>query len=380
MKRTSWSAGAVTAVIVAALVASGGVAPATADTTYPSWGDVQAAKANAATAQAEVDKINALLVQLQNASTAASVLAVKRAGEYGLAELNLKAATLKADDLKTRADAATAQASALRTQSGQFAEQLSRAGGSAMSLQLFLHGDNAKTTTTLLYRLGVVAKLGDQSSSLFAAANAQMNVAASLSNQATAAQKIRNQLDAQAKTALEVAKAAQIAAQALLVSQQQTATTMYAQLALLQNTEASVEQKYAEGVAKAAADAAAAAAAGNNGGGGGWISAPGDVVVDPAAAQAYAFGQLGNYGWGSDQIGCLRSLWNQESGWRANAVNPSSDAYGIPQALPPQKMGASGPDWLTNANTQINWGLAYIRSSYGSPCGAWAHEVSHNWY
>ena len=102
--------------------------------------------------------------------------------------------------------------------------------------------------------------------------------------------------------------------------------------------------------------------------------------VNPAAARAYAASRLGSYGWGGDQMSCLVRLWNQESGWRANAVNPSSDAYGIAQALPPGKMSSAGPDWLTNADTQINWGLGYIKGRYGSPCGAWAHEVSNNWY
>lgn len=51
-----------------------------------------------------------------------------------------------------------------------------------------------------------------------------------------------------------------------------------------------------------------------------------------------------------------------------------------PQALPGSKMAAAGPDWATNAATQIRWGLGYIQASYGSPCGAWAHETSSGWY
>ena len=71
-----------------------------------------------------------------------------------------------------------------------------------------------------------------------------------------------------------------------------------------------------------------------------------------------------------------------ESGWRANAYNPSSGAYDIPQAWPAAKMQSAGPDWMTNANTQIEWGLGYIKGRYGSPCAAWAFEMSHtpHWY
>jgi hypothetical protein len=89
---------------------------------------------------------------------------------------------------------------------------------------------------------------------------------------------------------------------------------------------------------------------------------------------------LGDFGWSGSQFGCLVSLWNRESHWQINAANPSSGAYGIPQALPGSKMASAGPDWRTNAETQIKWGLGYIQDRYGSPCGAWGHSLAHGWY
>jgi hypothetical protein len=89
---------------------------------------------------------------------------------------------------------------------------------------------------------------------------------------------------------------------------------------------------------------------------------------------------LSQRGWGSGQFGCLDSLWQRESGWNAHAQNPSSGAYGIPQALPGSKMASAGSDWRTNPVTQIRWGLQYIQASYGSPCAAWGHSQSHGWY
>lgn len=87
------------------------------------------------------------------------------------------------------------------------------------------------------------------------------------------------------------------------------------------------------------------------------------------------------YGWSSSiEFSCLDRLWMQESGWRWDAENPSSGAYGIPQSLPASKLAAAGSDWKTNPVTQIRWGLAYIKGRYGSPCGAWDHEIAHNWY
>ncbi|TFC38792.1 lytic transglycosylase domain-containing protein [Cryobacterium sp. TMT2-14] len=86
------------------------------------------------------------------------------------------------------------------------------------------------------------------------------------------------------------------------------------------------------------------------------------------------------YGWGADQLGCLVSLWNKESGWNVNAYNASSGATGIPQALPGSKMASAGADWATNPATQISWGLNYIAERYGDPCGAWYKSVASGWY
>jgi hypothetical protein len=96
--------------------------------------------------------------------------------------------------------------------------------------------------------------------------------------------------------------------------------------------------------------------------------------------QKIAEGMLSSYGWSSSEFGCLVSLWNVESGWNVYATNPSSGAYGIPQALPGVKMASAGADWRSDAATQIRWGLGYIKSLYGSPCGAWSHEQAAGWY
>ncbi len=85
-------------------------------------------------------------------------------------------------------------------------------------------------------------------------------------------------------------------------------------------------------------------------------------------------------GWNDAQFSCLDSLWTKESGWDYTADNPSSSAYGIPQALPGSKMSSVGADWETNPVTQITWGLNYIESRYGNPCSAWSHSKASNWY
>ena len=93
-----------------------------------------------------------------------------------------------------------------------------------------------------------------------------------------------------------------------------------------------------------------------------------------------AMNLLPDHGWSEGQFSCLESLWNKESRWRVDADNPTSSAYGIPQALPGNRMSAYGSDWRTNPITQIKWGLDYIQDRYGSPCEAWAHSQAKNWY
>ncbi|MDN4615043.1 lytic transglycosylase domain-containing protein [Leifsonia sp. F6_8S_P_1B] len=114
--------------------------------------------------------------------------------------------------------------------------------------------------------------------------------------------------------------------------------------------------------------------------GGSVAAAPPAGTPDPGSAKAIAYEMLQARGMGDDEYSCLVSLWNRESGWNVYASNSSSGAYGIPQALPGSKMASAGPDWQSNAATQITWGLGYITGRYGTPCGAWSHSESSGWY
>jgi len=87
-----------------------------------------------------------------------------------------------------------------------------------------------------------------------------------------------------------------------------------------------------------------------------------------------------DHGWSGSQFRCYDKIIRGESGWKVHAKNPSSGAYGIPQALPGKKMASAGSDWRNNPATQITWGLGYVKSRYGTPCSAWSFKRSHGWY
>ena len=104
------------------------------------------------------------------------------------------------------------------------------------------------------------------------------------------------------------------------------------------------------------------------------------VDVDPGSNRALGYHLMVQFGFAPTQWRYLDALWTRESGWDHLAENPSSGAYGIPQSLPGTKMAVVGPDWRTNPDTQIRWGLAYIAARYGNPQGAWAHSERVGWY
>lgn len=87
---------------------------------------------------------------------------------------------------------------------------------------------------------------------------------------------------------------------------------------------------------------------------------------------------LPSFGFDSSQFSCLDSLYVSESDWRIDADNPSSSAYGIPQAL--TQLHELPADYMTSAESQIRWGLGYIQSTYGTPCSAWEFKAGNGWY
>lgn len=381
------------AVVVGALVAPVVTAVPANATEYPSWQDVERAKGNEASKKAEVSRVQAALEAAQAAAATKSQAALDASEKADRAEADLASATQAATSLQAQADQAAKTADRAQQRAGQLAANLYRDGSSN---EMTTRIATAKNPDQLLYQLGALDQLSSTWAGVMDDASVAAKTASSLHDQATRAEDERADLADAAETKASAAKSAEAVAKAAVADTQEHSDELYAQLASLKNTTASTEERYQLGVQvaaqkaeqlrkrQAAADAAAAntAAPATSGGSGSSYPSTSGVVVDPAAAQAYARSAIGSYGWGSDQFSCLVSLWTQESGWRANALNASSGAYGIPQSLPANKMAVAGADWRTNAATQINWGLAYIHDAYGSPCGAWNHEMSVNphWY
>jgi hypothetical protein len=110
------------------------------------------------------------------------------------------------------------------------------------------------------------------------------------------------------------------------------------------------------------------------------------AVSVPSSCRRYSGNQrtacalLPKYGFSTGEMAALVPMWTHESHWNHRAQNPSSGAYGIPQALPGNKMASVAADWRTNPATQIRWGLGYIKERYGSPTQAWGFWQANGWY
>jgi hypothetical protein len=393
--------GASSALVLAMLVAPSAASAAG----YPTWAQVEAAKGNSAATQAQVDLIDASLDSLEKAASDRSDEAVLADQANATAQADLAAASRRADELAADAERARATADTAKQEAGQLAGSLFRTGGTqTMGTDLFTSPDPGAA----LYQLGSLTQLGDRWQTVLADATTASNTVSSLSEQATTAADRRDALARDAQAVADQATAAQATADTEVADVTQRSADLYAQLAALKDSTAELEQQYRSGVAAqqafaaqqaaAKAQAASKAPAGSSGGGGtssgggassggsapgtggggagGGTAPPVGAVNDPGGAKAYAATKVG----GGAEYTCLVQLWNKESGWRTNASNPSSGAYGIPQSLPGNKMASFGLDWQTNYRTQVNWGIAYIQSSYGTMCAAWAHSVANNWY
>jgi cell wall-associated NlpC family hydrolase len=239
--------GAVSVLVVAALaITLSATVSASAHPKFPSWGEVQKAKRNVATKNAEVAKITRIVSSLQNQAAAAGKTALIRGEQYLQAKNSLAAATATAQKLQSQADAARQRSLVSSREAGQLAAQVARQGGGDITIGLLFSGHDA---SDLLDVLGTADRLSASTAAVFARAEQDRNTASALSSQAAVAQKARAGKAATASTALASANRASAAAQAKVTATAREQSTLSAQLASLTGVSKSVEKRYLAGVA-----------------------------------------------------------------------------------------------------------------------------------
>jgi peptidoglycan DL-endopeptidase CwlO len=249
VSRRSRPFGALVFVVAVSIGLTVATPPAVADD-YPSWQDVEAAKHNEAAKKAEITKINALIAGLENEAAVFAKRALEKGEEYNQAIDALAIAETKADSLQSRADSAQKKARESEAHAGELIANLSRMGGNDLSVQLLVSGSDVDE---LLYRIGAMDKLAEQSARIYEQATVDLNLAKALSKQAAVARKAHADLAQEAKRAYEDAELASKEAAARAANQQAVYSTLYAQLGSLKGTTAATEKAYLEGLAWEAA-------------------------------------------------------------------------------------------------------------------------------
>ncbi|WP_430295830.1 hypothetical protein [Sinomonas sp. B1-1] len=378
----------VTAVLALALSGSMAVAADDAPPSgFPTWADVEAAKANAEAARIQADRISALLAQVKATAADASAAAVTAGAAAARAQQDVRSQERVVERLESEADRQATDRDAAQDAAGQLAAAAYMGGPGIGPFETF----SLLSRPDSIDELQALQILNEQAAQSLADYRVAANAASAAHQAAQAARDELAQLAAKAERDLQAAQSAQRAAQRAVAEAQDKETTLLAQLADLKGTSADVERKYREGLeARAAYEAAqkakslAAQAQGALSGAAllatNPVSSGAGVVNDPAGAQAFASSLMGSRGWDQTEFGCLVQLWTRESNWLTDATNPSSGAYGIAQALPASKYASAGSDWLTNYRTQVSWGVGYIADRYGTPCRAWDHSNAVGWY
>jgi cell wall-associated NlpC family hydrolase len=246
--------GALSIVLAGGLLMGLGTTAASADDpTFPTWAQVEAAKASAAAKAAEVKKIQALIGTLQAQAAAAGKVALVDGELYLQAKDALASATATATKLRAQSTAADKKATTSSREAGQLAAQLAREGNGNLTIDLLL---NSRSAGNLLDVLGTMSKLGASSARIFATAEQDHKTAKALSDQAAVAKTARATKSADAQTALAAANAAAAAATTKVNAQSAQQAILTAQLASLNGTSASTEAAYYAGVAWEAKQAA----------------------------------------------------------------------------------------------------------------------------
>ena len=251
---------AISAIAVAGLISGVVVSQSASATDYPSWADVENARANESAKSAQIAKIQGLIASLQVEVDAAVAEATAKGEEYGVAMEKFGAAEQTAGQLEAQAQKSQETADAAAAQAGRLAAQLYRSGGSDLSMNLLME-TSPDGADKLLSKLGNMSKLAERSNAIYASAQTAQNEAESLTKQAKVALKARDELRAKAEEAFNAATAAQEAAQAKLAESENQNMIMQAQLAALQDTTSATVAGYEAGVAEAARIAAERAAA-----------------------------------------------------------------------------------------------------------------------
>ena len=222
------------------------IAPSFAVPSYPSWAEIQAAKANEVKKKALIDQLQVTIAELSKDADRLAKAAQIKGEAFNQAQDAVDAMTQKVKTLQRQADSANAEADAAKAELGQIAAQMYRDGAAGTSIDLFLHAGEADN---LLYQLGTQDRLAGQSQSLYERSVQRQQYAQSITATLKAAKSQLAEEAGVAQAAFDEAQSAAAEVQAKVDENTALNKVFYAQLAKLRNTTATLEQQRAQGLA-----------------------------------------------------------------------------------------------------------------------------------
>jgi len=232
--------------VVAGLIFGGATAQvAFAKKPYPTEDEVLQARRNVTAKKAMIERLEKAIADLTIEQADLEKQAMIKAEKYNQAKDEEDAMAIKVADLRSKVNAAAAEAELAQQQLAQIASQMWRDGAAGTSLNLFLNSEKAGN---LLYQLGAQEQIAQSSDQIYQNAIKRQQYASSLSDQLKAAKIELDAKTAAAKTALQEAQAAAAALAQKVAEQKALNKTFTAQLASLENISASLEQQRIQGI------------------------------------------------------------------------------------------------------------------------------------
>jgi len=290
--------GAVALALMAALVVPVSAAFA-AD--YPSWNDVENARANEQAKAQEIANIQAWLEQLRAEVERTKADLAAKAAKWQQLNTLYEAKAAEAAQLRAQAESAEAVALESERRAGQWAAQVVRIGGSDPTLSLFAASDKADD---LLSAIGVSSRISAQANTLYEEAIQQRNTAQGLTDQASVMEQELGVLEQQAEVAMQEAQAASEAANQAVAEQQANEARLQQQLIVLTENRAATEADYQIGEQKRIEEELA-----NLGVDLGAISSSGWIRPAGGFVSAW-FGYSDDYGGNHSGVDLAQSCWN----------------------------------------------------------------------
>lgn len=214
---------------------------------YPTWQEVAAAQRDERNAKKAVQRIQALLKQLQKEVERTLAVALEKGEIYEKAQDAFDAQALITQKLQSQADEAKQKAEDSKKRAAAMLAELSKTGGGDLTASL-LASSQAGDADNLLYRLGAMDQYTQRSEEVYTAAVQEQNNAQALTEQANVAQRKLEELKAAAQAAFEVAQKAAEEAQKKATEQEENKARLEAQLAVLVEKRQATQADYVKGV------------------------------------------------------------------------------------------------------------------------------------